>query len=257
MSKIHKTAIVEDGAIIGKGVVIGPYAVIGSQVTIGDNTIIDSHVVIDGETIIGKNNKIFSFASIGREPQDLKYAGEKTKTIIGDNNNIRESVTIHRGTDDRWETRIGNNNLLMAYSHVAHDVIMGNNCIIANSVALAGHVILEDYAILGGMVGVHQFCRVGAHAMVGAGSLIVQDVPPYVLAEGTRCVARGLNSVGLSRRGFEKSDIALLKKAYRRVFRSKLLLKEALAEIKEEFGENEVVNNFIEFIGASDRGIIK
>ncbi|MCK5780524.1 MAG: acyl-ACP--UDP-N-acetylglucosamine O-acyltransferase [Psychrilyobacter sp.] len=257
MSKIHKTAIVEDGAIIGEGVVIGPYAVIGSQVTIGDNTIIDSHVVIDGETIIGKDNKIFSFASIGREPQDLKYDGEKTKTIIGDKNTIRECVTIHRGTDDRWETRIGNNNLLMAYSHVAHDVIMGNNCIIANSVALAGHVIVEDYAILGGMVAVHQFCRIGAHVMLGAGSLVVQDVPPYVLAEGSRAIARGLNSIGMSRRGFEKSDVALLKKAYRKIYRSKLLLKESIVEVEEEFGENEVVRNFIEFIKASDRGIIK
>ncbi|OQY40718.1 MAG: acyl-[acyl-carrier-protein]--UDP-N-acetylglucosamine O-acyltransferase [Fusobacteriia bacterium 4572_74] len=250
-------AIIGEGAVLGKGVEVGPYSIIGSEVVIGDNTIIESHVVIDGITIIGKNNKIYSYASIGKEPQDLKYKGELTKTIIGDNNKIREFVTVHRGTDDKWETVIGNNNLLMVYVHVAHDVIIGDNCILANNVTLAGHVTVGDFAIIGGLTPVHQFCNIGTHSMTGGGSLIVQDVPPYILAEGSRAVARGLNSIGLSRRGFSKEDLSILKKVYRIIFRSKMLLKDALAEIEETHGENEYAKNFVEFIKNSSRGIIK
>ncbi len=257
MAEIHRTAIVEEGAVLGKGVKIGAYAIIGSEVVIGDNTIIESHAVIEGITIIGKNNKIYSYASIGKESQDLKYKGEPTKTIIGDNNKIREFVTIHRGTDDKWETVIGNNNLLMAYVHVAHDVIIGSNCILANNATLAGHVTVEDHAIIGGLTGVHQFCNIGAHTMIGGGSLIVQDVPPYVLAEGSRATAHGLNSVGLSRRGFSKEDIAILKKSYRLIFRSKMLLKEALTQVEKLYGDNEHAKKFIYFIRNSQRGIIK
>jgi UDP-N-acetylglucosamine acyltransferase len=257
MAEIHKTAIVEEGAVLGKGVKIGPYTIIGSEVTIGDNTIIESHVVIDGTTIIGENNKIYSYASIGKESQDLKYKGEATKTIIGNNNKIREFVTIHRGTDDKWETVIGDNNLLMVYVHVAHDVIVGNNCILANNVTLAGHVTVGDFAIIGGLTPVHQFCHIGAHCMIGGASSIVQDVPPYVLAEGPRAVARGLNSVGLSRRGFSKEDISILKKVYRLIFRSKMLLKDSLVEVEESYGDNPRVKIFLEFIKKSTRGIIK
>ena len=257
MANIHKTAIVEEGAILGKGVEVGPYTIIGSEVIIGENTIVESHVVIDGITIIGKNNKIYSYASIGKESQDLKYRGEATKTIIGDNNKIREFVTIHRGTNDKWETVIGNNNFLMVCVHVAHDVIIGDNCILSNNVTLAGHVTVGDFAIIGGLTAVHQFCNIGAHSMTGGGSLIVQDVPPYVLAEGSRAIARGLNSVGLSRRGFSTEDTSILKKVYRLTFRSKMLLKESLSEIEELYGENQCVKNFLKFIKNSSRGIIK
>jgi len=257
MAKIHKTAIVEEGAILGKGVEIGPYTIIGSEVIIGDNTIIESHVVIDGITIIGENNKIYSYASIGKESQDLKYKGEPTKTIIGNNNRIREFVTIHRGTDDKWETVIGNNNLLMVYVHIAHDVVVGNNCILANNVTLAGHVTVDDFAIIGGLTPVHQFCRIGSHSMTGGGSAIVQDVPPFVLAEGNKAIARGLNSVGLSRRGFSKEDVSTLKKVYRLIFRSKMRLKDALAESEKNYGDNPHVKVFVDFIRNSHRGIIK
>jgi len=257
MAKIHKTAIVEEGAILGKGVEIGPYTIIGSEVIIGDNTIIESHVVIDGITIIGENNKIYSYASIGKESQDLKYKGEPTKTIIGNNNRIREFVTIHRGTDDKWETVIGDNNLLMVYVHIAHDVVVGNNCILANNVTLAGHVTVDDFAIIGGLTPVHQFCRIGSHSMTGGGSAIVQDVPPFVLAEGNKAIARGLNSVGLSRRGFSKEDVSTLKKVYRLIFRSKMRLKDALAESEKNYGDNPHVKVFVDFIRNSHRGIIK
>jgi len=257
MAKIHKTAIVEEGAILGKGVEIGPYTIIGSEVIIGDNTIIESHVVIDGITIIGENNKIYSYASIGKESQDLKYKGEPTKTIIGNNNRIREFVTIHRGTDDKWKTVIGDNNLLMVYVHIAHDVVVGNNCILANNVTLAGHVTVDDFAIIGGLTPVHQFCRIGSHSMTGGGSAIVQDVPPFVLAEGNKAIARGLNSVGLSRRGFSKEDVSTLKKVYRLIFRSKMRLKDALAESEKNYGDNPHVKVFVDFIRNSHRGIIK
>lgn len=257
MTKIHKTAIVEEGAKLGDNVTIGAYSIIGSEVTIGDGTIVESHVVIEGVTEIGENNKIYSFASIGKESQDLKYRGEVTKTIIGNNNKIREFVTIHRGTDDKWETRIGDNNLLMAYVHLAHDVIVGSNCILANAVNLAGHVEVEDFAIIGGCTPVHQFCKIGTHSMTGAGSLVIQDIPPYVLAEGSRATARGLNSVGLKRRGYSSEDLTMLKRAYKKIFRSKLLLKQALLEVEEEYGDNECVANLVEFIKNSKRGIVK
>ena len=254
---IDKTAIVAEGAILEDGVKVGPYCVIGENVKIGKNTILQSHVVVEGITEIGEDNEIFSFASIGKASQDLKYKGEPTKTVIGNKNKIREFVTIHRGTDDRWETRIGDNNLIMAYAHVAHDVIVGNNCILANNVTLAGHVVVEDYAIIGGLTPVHQFSRIGAHSMIGGNSGIAQDVCPFVLAEGHRAEVRGLNSVGLRRRGFTDEDLSNLKKAYRILFRNGLPLKEALEELEKGFSTDKNVMYLVGFIKNSQRGIIR
>lgn len=257
MTEIHSTAIVEDGAILEPGVKIGPFCIVGKDVKIGKNTVLQSHVVVEGITEIGENNTIYSFVSIGKASQDLKYKGEPTKTIIGDNNSIREFVTIHRGTDDRWETKIGSNNLLMAYVHVAHDVIVGNHCILANGVTLAGHVTVDDFAIIGGLTPVHQFCRVGSYSMTGGGSAINQDICPFVMAEGNKAVIRGLNTVGLRRKGFTEEDRLNLKKAYRIIFRSGNPLKEALAELENEFPEDKNIKYLVEFIKTSNRGITR
>lgn len=257
MKNIHETAIIAEGAQIADGVTIGPYSVIGPEVKIGKNTFIDSHVVIEGDTEIGEENKIYSFASIGKESQDLKYRGEKTKTIIGNNNKIREFVTIHRGTDDRWETRIGNGNLLMAYVHVAHDVILGDDCILANNVTLAGHVTVDDYAIIGGLTPVHQFCRIGKYAFIGGASAVNQDVVPFCLAEGHKGGPRNINITGLKRRGFSLDQIKAIKDAFKTIFKSNMRLEEALADLKERYKEDENVKLMIEFIENSNRGIAR
>lgn len=257
MTEIHSTAIVEDGAILEPGVKIGPFCIVGKDARIGKNTVLQSHVVVEGITEIGENNTIYSFVSIGKASQDLKYKGEPTKTIIGDNNSIREFVTIHRGTDDRWETRIGSNNLLMAYVHVAHDVIVGDNCILANGVTLAGHVTVDDFAIIGGLTPVHQFCRIGSYSMTGGGSAINQDICPFVMAEGNKAVIRGLNTVGLRRKGFTEEDRSNLKKAYRIIFRNGNPLKDALVELENEFPEDKNIKYLVEFIKTSNRGITR
>lgn len=257
MKEIHSTAIIEDGAIIGDGVKIGPYCVIGKDVKIGAGTVVQSHVVIEGITEIGENNTIYSFVSIGKASQDLKYRDEPTKTIIGDRNKIREFVTIHRGTDDRWETRIGNDNLLMAYVHCAHDVIVGNDCILANNVTLAGHVVVEDHAIIGGLTPVHQFCRVGAHSMTGGASGISQDICPFMLAEGKPANIRYINATGLKRRGFTETEISNIKKAYKIIFRSGAPIKDALAQLESDFPDDKNILMLREFIEESikNRGI--
>ena len=257
MVEIHSTAIVEKGAILEDGVKIGPFCLIGKDVKIGKNTVLQSHVVIEGEVEIGENNTIYSFVSIGKASQDLKYRDEATKTTIGDSNTIREFVTIHRGTTDRWETKIGNNNLLMAYVHVAHDVIVGNGCILANSVTLAGHVIVEDFAIVGGLTPVHQFCRIGKYAMIGGGSAINQDICPYVLAEGNKAVTRGINSVGLTRKGFTEEERSNIKNAYKIIFRKGLPLKEAVIELEKKYPEDKNIKYLVNFIKESNRGITR
>ena len=257
MTEIHSTSIIEKGAVIGSNVKIGPFCIIGKDVTIGNNTTIQSHVVIEGITEIGESNTIYSFASIGKPSQDLKYNNEPTKTIIGNNNTIREFATIHRGTSDKWETRIGNQNLLMAYTHVAHDVIIGDNCIFSNNATLAGHVEIGDWVIVGGLTPVHQFCKIGDHAMVGGASVVIQDICPFILADGNKAIPVGLNNVGLRRRGFTDEDLLDLKRAYKILFRKKLPLKEALTQLEETYKDNKHVMSLVNFIKESNRGIAK
>lgn len=255
---IHSTAIIHPAARIGQDVQIGPYAVIGEYVVIGDRTTIGPHTVIEGRTQIGCDNQIFQFASVGAIPQDLKYRGEETTLRIGDRNIVREFVTLHLGTTEGGgETVIGNNNLFMAYCHVAHDCHVGNHVIMANGSTLAGHVEVQDYAILGGLSAIHQFTRVGAHVMISGGAMVNQDVPPYTIAQGDRARTVGLNLVGLKRRGFSEETIAAVKAAYRMVFRSGLRLEEALKKILDESGKVPEVVAFVEFIRNSQRGIAR
>ncbi|UCD84556.1 MAG: acyl-ACP--UDP-N-acetylglucosamine O-acyltransferase [Deltaproteobacteria bacterium] len=255
---IHKTAIVHPKAQLAEDVEIGPYTVIGENVKIGKGTSIGPHVVIEGWTEIGEENQIFQFASIGSSPQHAKYQGEPTRLKIGNRNIIREFATMNIGTEGgEGITILGDDNFFMAYSHLAHDCIVGNNTIFANSATLAGHVIVEDFAILGGLAAIHQFVRVGSLAMVGAGSMVSQDVPPYTLAVGDRAKLYGLNLIGLKRRKFPEETILKLKRAYRVVFNSKLKLSEAIKTVREKFADTPEVNNFIDFIANSKRGICR
>ncbi len=255
--KIHKTAIVASDAKLAEGVEIGPFCIVGSRVKIGKNTKLHSHIVIE-ETEIGKDCTIYPFTSIGLPPQDLRYKGEKTKVKIGDNNIIREYMTIHRASiDGEKVTKIGNNNFLMAYAHIAHDCNVGNDIILANATTLAGHCVVEDFVFIGGLVAVHQFTRIGAYSMIGGFSAITQDVPPYTTASGDRAKLYGLNAVGLKRRNFDEATIAALKSAYKTVFRSKLTLKEALKKLNAEKNKTEEVEQFIEFIEKNTRGICR
>ncbi len=255
---IHSTAIVAPGAKIAEGVEIGPYAVIGEYVSIGAGTTVGAHAVIEGWTEIGCDNRIFQFASVGAAPQDLKFHGEKSFLRIGDRNMIREFVTLHRGTESgTGETVIGNDNLFMAYSHVAHDCVVGNRVILANGATLAGHVEVDDHAILGGLSAVHQFCRVGSHVMISGGAMVTQDIPPYTIAQGDRAKTVGLNLVGLKRRGFSEAAIRSVKKAYKLVFRSGLRVEDALTRIAEEVEATPEAKVFTDFIQNSQRGIAR
>ncbi len=255
---IHPTAIVDPGAKLGKNVEIGPWTWIGADVEIGEGTVIGSHVVIKGPSIIGKNNRIFQFASIGEECQDKKYAGEPTRLVIGDNNVIRESVTIHRGTiQDNSLTQIGSNNLLMAYVHVAHDCIVGNDNILANNATLAGHVQVGDFAILGGFTGVHQFCKIGSYSFCGVGSVVVKDVLPYLMVAGQNAVPHGMNYEGLKRKGFSKDAILELRRAYKTIYRNGLTLAQATEQLKQVAPKEPAIQLLVDFIEASDRGIIR
>jgi UDP-N-acetylglucosamine acyltransferase len=258
MAQVHPMAVVHPGARLHETVEVGPYAVIGERVTIGEGTRVGPHVVIDGRTTIGARNRIFPFAAVGGAPQDLKYAGEDTQLIIGDGNTLRESTTLNIGTaGGGGVTRVGNNNLFMAYSHVAHDCVVGNGCIIANSVALAGHVTLEDSVILGGLSAVHQFTRLGKHAFIAGGSMVVMDVPPYCTAQGDRAELAGLNVVGLQRHGFSEEQIGRIKEAYKVLFRSKLQLAEALERLKAEMGGQPEIDYLVDFIQQSKRGLTR
>ena len=256
--KIHPTAIIAPDAQLEEGVEIGPYSIIRADVKIGKNTIIGPHTVIDNYTDIGEGCNIFHFCSIGAPPQDLKFGGEKTRTIIGNFNTIREYVSIHRGTSaDIGMTIIGNNNLLLAYVHIAHNCKLGNNIIISNSTGLAGHVHVEDYAIISPLSGVHQFCRIGAHCMVGGASAVGKDVPPYTLAQGNHAKLFGLNIIGLKRRNFSEKSIKAITEAYRIIFRSSLLLDAAIKKVEAEVEDLPEVRNFIKFIKESERGICR
>ena len=258
MAQVHPTAVVHPGARLHETVEVGPYSVIGEKVTIGAGTRVASHVVIDGRTTIGERNRIFPFASVGGAPQDLKYAGEDTQLIIGDGNTIRESATLNIGTaGGGGVTRVGHNNLFMACSHVAHDCVVGNGCVVANSVALAGHVHVEDFVILGGLSAVHQFTRLGKHAFLAGGSMVTMDVPPYCMAQGDRAELAGLNVVGLQRHGYSEEQIGRIKEAYKVLFRSKLVLAEAVAKLKAELGGHPEIDHLIDFVSSSKRGLTR
>jgi UDP-N-acetylglucosamine acyltransferase len=255
---IHPTAVVSPGAQLDSTVEVGPYAVIGPKVKIGAGTTIGPHAVIEGDTTLGQRNKVYQFASIGADPQDLKFAGEDTKLIVGDDNLIREFTTLHKGTTGGGGvTRIGNKNLFMASSHVAHDCVVGNGCVLANCVALAGHVECADHVIVGGLAAVHQFSRIGKHAFIAGGAMVVMDVPPFCTVQGDRAELAGLNTVGLSRHGYSDEQIRRIKDAYSLVFRSKLGLNEALQRLKAEHGGHPEIDLFLEFISSSKRGITR
>ncbi|HKL26601.1 MAG TPA: acyl-ACP--UDP-N-acetylglucosamine O-acyltransferase [Desulfuromonadales bacterium] len=255
---IHPSAIIHPSADIAEDVSIGPFSIIDEDVKIGSGTVVGSHVVIDRWTEIGRDNQIFQFASIGAAPQDIKYQGEKTILRIGDRNRIREFVTLNRGTPGGGGlTRIGNENLFMSYSHVAHDCRVGQQVILANGATLAGHVEVEDYAILGGLSAVHQFCRIGCHTMTSGGAMITQDILPYTVAQGDRAKMMGLNLVGLKRRGFAAETIRGIKQAYRLLLRSGLRMEEALRQIEEELERTPELQHFVEFVRSSQRGIAR
>lgn len=254
MSNIHPSAVIEDGAIIGEDVTIAAFAYIGPKVIIGDNTTVASHAVIEGRTTIGKSNRIFSHSAVGTIPQDLKYDGEDVELIIGDNNTIREFTLLNPGTKGGGSvTKIGNGNLLMGYVHLGHDVIIGDNCILANGATLAGHVELGNHVVIGGLTPVHQFVHIGDYAMIGGASALAQDIPPYCLAEGNRASLRGLNLTGL-RRSMQRDDINALKIAYRELFEQGNPLQE-VAQRLFETDQSEKVKKLCEFIKTSKRGI--
>jgi len=246
---IHPTAIIEDGAQIGANVSIGPYCVIGGNVVLGDDVTLKSHVVVEGHTTIGNGTIVYPFASLGGAPQDLKFAGEESKLVIGDNNTIREHVTMNPGTqaNGRMETTVGDNCLFMMASHVAHDCVVGNNVILANNATLAGHVSVGDFAIIGGLSAVHQFARIGEHAMIGGMSGVEGDVIPYALVKGERASLHGLNIIGLKRRGFDNNDIRALQKAYGDLFSDQDTLDSRVEKIANDFADEQSVSKLIEF----------
>ena len=255
MNNIHKTAIIEEGAILGDNITIGAFTIIEKDVKIGDGTVIDSHTLIAGKTTIGKNNHIFSHASIGTIPQDLKFNGEDVELIIGDNNKIREYTLFNPGTIGGGSiTKIGDNNLFMGYVHVAHDCIIGSNCIFANGATLAGHVECADFVVVGGLTPIHQFCKIGTQAMIGGASAVAQDIPPFCLAEGNKAVLRGLNLTGLRRRFENRADIDAIKHAYKELFESGRPLQEVASELLET-DENKYVKELASFVLNTKRGI--
>lgn len=254
----HPTAIIHPAARIADDVEVGAYSIIGEHVEIGAGTVIGPHVVINGHTRIGRNNRIFQFSSLGEVPQDKKYAGEPTRLEIGDHNVIREFCTFNLGTvQDVGVTRVGNHNWIMAYVHLAHDCQVGNHTIFANNAQLAGHVEVGDYAILGGFTTVHQFVKVGAHIITGLSTVLLQDVPPYVLASGNPSAPHGINSEGLKRRGFSNAAIMAIKRAYKTLYKSGLSFDEAKAAIQSQLAEHAELQPLADFLAASTRGIIR
>jgi len=256
---IHPTAIIDPSVSLGNDITIGPYAVIGADVQLGDGCWIGPHTVVQGPSKIGKNNKIFQFASVGEIPQDKKYNGEPTELIMGDSNIVRECATIHRGTiQDQGLTKIGNHNLFMANTHVAHDCILGNGCILGNSAAIAGHVVVEDYVIITGMSGVHQFCLLGAHSFIAHASIVTKDVPPFVMVTGgANPTAKGINVEGLKRHGFNVDEIQVLKNAYKIIYRQGLRMAEAIETLEALQQDYAIIGRYISFLRASSRGIVR
>ena len=255
---IDSHAVVSPRAELAADVTVGPFSVIGPDVTIGAGTVVGPHVVINGPTRIGAHNRVFQFASIGDAPQDMKYRGEPTRLEIGDRNVFREFTTVNRGTaHDQGVTRIGNDNLFMVYSHVAHDCTVGSNTVFANCAALGGHVEIGDWAILGGLAAVHQFSKIGAHAFLAGGAIVTRDVPPYVMVAGNPAVPHAINSEGLKRRGFGPAQIRNIREAYRIVYRSGLRLSDALDRLEPDGAEQPEVKVFIEFIRHSGRSVVR
>jgi UDP-N-acetylglucosamine acyltransferase len=256
MVNIHKTAIIEDGAIIGSDVTIGPFSIIGSKVVVGDGTKIGSHTLIDGCTKIGKNNKIFSHAVLGTIPQDLKFNGEETQLIIGDNNTIREHTLLNTGTaGGGGKTVVGDGCLLMGHVHIGHDCILANNIVVANSCAVAGHVEIYSNCVIGGMSAIHQFCKIGDGAMIGGGSIVVQDIPPFCICEGNRATLRSLNINGLRRRfKNSRSDIDAIKKTYKKIFESGLSIADMANEVLNT-SDNKYSKQLAKFVVETKRGI--
>lgn len=255
---IDSRAVIEDGAEIGENVTIGPFTIVSADARVGDDTWIGPHVVISGRTTIGRGNRIYQFSSIGGPPQHLGYGGEDTSVEIGDRNIVREYTTINRGTlEGGGTTRIGDDNFVMAYVHVAHDCSVGAHTIFANCASLAGHVSVGDHAILGGFTLVHQFCRIGAHSITGIGCVCLQDVPPFTVAAGNRARPHGINVKGLRRRQFHEAEIVALKRAYRTLYRSGLSLKAARERIIEDNGDAPAVAAFVRFLDGSERGLIR
>jgi UDP-N-acetylglucosamine acyltransferase len=255
---IDARAIVSPGAELASDVSVGPFSIIGPQVQIGPRTVVGPHVVINGPTAIGADNRIFQFASIGDAPQDKKYQGEPTRLEIGDRNVFRESCTVNRGTaHDQGVTRIGTDNLFMAYAHVAHDCVVGSNTVFANCAALGGHVEIGDWAILGGLTAVHQFTKIGAHAFLGGGAIVTRDVPPYVMVAGNPATPHAVNAEGLKRRGFTEEQIRNIRDAYRIVYRSDLKLAEALTRLAPQADEHPEIRAFLDFIHASTRSLAR
>lgn len=257
MTTIHPTAIVDPAVELAPGVSVGPYSIIQGRVVIGPDTEIGPHVVIKEFTTIGARCRIFQFASLGEIPQDLKFHGEESQLIIGDDNTIREFATMHRGTaGGGGVTRVGNGNLFMAYTHVAHDCIVGNRVIMSNAATLGGHILVEDMAILGGLAAIHQFSRIGRHAFVGGASAVARDVPPYTIAYGNRAKVVGLNLVGLKRSGFSDATLQALKQAYEILFLSSLNMKEAVQKVRQEFLHIPEIQHLLEFIESTERGLV-
>jgi len=258
MSEVHRTALVDPAAKLARGVTVGPYSVIGPKVELGEGTWIGAHVVLDGRIKIGRDNKIFHFASLGAPPQDKKYGGEPTSVEIGDGNTIREYCTFSCGTvQDVGVTRIGNDNWIMAYVHIAHDCQVGDHTVFANVATLAGHVQVGDYAVLGGFTGAHQFVSIGAHSITGVATVLLQDLPPYVMAAGNTAKPFGINSEGLKRRGFAAGKITTIKRAYKTLYRSGLALEDARRRIAHQAAKSPELQVLVEFLGRSQRGIVR
>ena len=258
MPRVHPTALVESGATLAEDVEIGAYSIVGPDVRIGSGTRVGAHAMIVGRTTIGERNRIFQFTSVGEIPQDRKYGGEPTALAIGNDNVIREFVTIHAGTaQDRGITSIGNGNWLLAYVHIAHDCVVGDNTTFSNNAQLAGHVTIDDWVTMGGFTGVHQFCRVGAHAMIAAGAIVLQDVPPYVTAAGYPAKPHGTNNEGLRRRGFTSGQITAVRRAYKTLYREGLNLEDARAALAEHARSETVVAPLVAFLEQTGRGIIR
>ena len=254
---IHPTAIVHPQAKLGANCIIGPYCFIGEHVELGEGCKLHAHVVVDGHTKLGKSNEVYPFASLGLKTQDLKWTGGVTRVEIGDHNTFREGVTVHSATEDGGVTRIGSNNNLLAYAHVAHDCVVGNNVIMSNVASLAGHVVMEDNVIVGGLTAVHQFCRLGKLAMVGGCSRVLQDIPPFMLAEGSPAAPRTINKVGMERNGVSEEAQVALRQAYKILHRAGLTISNALERIEKEVPALPEVQHFINFVRASERGVAR